>query len=231
MSEGLYDITEVCKMLDVTSRTLRFYEEKGIIASEKSDFSLRRRYTKEQVEQIRNVLVLRTLGLSVKAIGAILTRENDLKSAVLARRAEIMASLNAKKRELLLLNDALARLEDGKPIEETGAVSDTSGDALARICAEAIIGGDTEALYRHMGLRLKEYMPRDSYEAVRADTVLPLGAFCGIDRFERDRELPFVVYCFAKYERLGLRIKMVFHDERLDGLWLTYYETEKENGL
>jgi len=26
----LYDITEVCKMLSTTSRTLRFYEEKGI---------------------------------------------------------------------------------------------------------------------------------------------------------------------------------------------------------
>lgn len=31
--KSLYDITEVCKMLDTTSRTLRFYEEKGIIQS------------------------------------------------------------------------------------------------------------------------------------------------------------------------------------------------------
>ena len=29
----MYDITAVCKMLGTTSRTLRFYEEKGIIQS------------------------------------------------------------------------------------------------------------------------------------------------------------------------------------------------------
>ncbi|MBO4283567.1 MAG: MerR family transcriptional regulator, partial [Clostridia bacterium] len=29
----VYDIAEVCKMLGTTSRTLRFYEEKGIVQS------------------------------------------------------------------------------------------------------------------------------------------------------------------------------------------------------
>ena len=35
MDKQLYDINTVCKMLGVTSRTLRFWEEKGIICSEK----------------------------------------------------------------------------------------------------------------------------------------------------------------------------------------------------
>ena len=34
--EHLYDITEVCGMMGTTSRTLRFYEEKGIIKSTSS---------------------------------------------------------------------------------------------------------------------------------------------------------------------------------------------------
>ena len=28
--KALYDITDVCKMLDISSRTLRLYEEKGL---------------------------------------------------------------------------------------------------------------------------------------------------------------------------------------------------------
>ncbi|MGN0402359.1 MAG: MerR family DNA-binding transcriptional regulator, partial [Acetatifactor sp.] len=31
--EELLDIAEVCELLDITSRTLRFYEEKGLIHS------------------------------------------------------------------------------------------------------------------------------------------------------------------------------------------------------
>ena len=45
----LFDITAVCKMLGITSRTLRFYEEKGIITSTTIGLSSRRQYTEEQV--------------------------------------------------------------------------------------------------------------------------------------------------------------------------------------
>ena len=51
----LYDITEVCKMLGTTSRTLRFYEEKGIIQSTTVGTSSRRQYTEEQISHIKNV--------------------------------------------------------------------------------------------------------------------------------------------------------------------------------
>ena len=39
MEQKLLDINTVCRMLGTTSRTLRFYEEKGIIQSTVSPFS------------------------------------------------------------------------------------------------------------------------------------------------------------------------------------------------
>ena len=89
----MYDITEVCKMLGTTSRTLRFYEEKGIIQSTTHGTSSRRQYTEEQISHIKNVLVLRTLGLSVKAVAELQTKGADLKDAVLSKRAEIYSPL------------------------------------------------------------------------------------------------------------------------------------------
>ncbi len=68
MSDKLYDINTVCNMLGTTSRTLRFYEEKQIIKSTKVFDSPRRQYTAEQIDCIRNVLVLRALGLSISDI-------------------------------------------------------------------------------------------------------------------------------------------------------------------
>ena len=63
-----WDIHEVCDLLHITSRTLRFYEDKGVIQSNRDAFSSRRQYTLEQIAHIRHVITLRTLGLSLKAI-------------------------------------------------------------------------------------------------------------------------------------------------------------------
>lgn len=83
MGELLFDINTVCKMLETTSRTLRFYEEKKIISSTKSPYSVRRQYTREQVDIIRNVLVLRALGFSVKDIAELQKEGTDLKNTEL----------------------------------------------------------------------------------------------------------------------------------------------------
>ena len=44
-----YDITQVCRILGTTSRTLRFYEEKGIITSTTNGLSSRRQYTESNM--------------------------------------------------------------------------------------------------------------------------------------------------------------------------------------
>ena len=87
----LYDITEACSILDTTSRTLRFYEEKGIIQSTICGISSRRKYTEEQIYHIRNVLALRALGLSIKTISELQSNNRDLKETILSKRAEILS--------------------------------------------------------------------------------------------------------------------------------------------
>ena len=77
-----YDITEVCRLLGVTSRTLRFYESQGIIQSTVTPFSKRRMYTEAQLSEIRNVLLLRKLGLSVKSIGELQKNHISLEHAL-----------------------------------------------------------------------------------------------------------------------------------------------------
>ena len=96
----LWDISEVCNMLGTTSRALRFYEEKGLIQSTTEGLSHRRRYTEQQLAQIINVLSLRKMGLSLKAISQLLANHMDLRDAVLSRRVEIYASVHSDLREL-----------------------------------------------------------------------------------------------------------------------------------
>ena len=226
--KSLYDITEVCKMFGTTSRTLRFYEEKGIIQSTTVGTSSRRQYTEEQLSLIKNVLVLRTLGLSVKAVAALQTKGADLKDAVLSKRAEIYASIDSRIREINLLNEALSALESGKDIFaedwQLSSAMNAEEKEIARICTDAILSGDTNTLYEHLSSRLAEYMPRDVYLVVRKDTLAPLGDFVSIDKTVADDRFSNKLYCFIRYSKLGLKITYVFHGGKIDGLWLGYYD-------
>lgn len=227
----LYDITEICRMLGTTSRTLRFYEENKIIASTTVGVSARRKYTEEQLLQIKNVLVLRSLGLSVKSIAELQKEQSDLKNAVLSKRAEIYASIEAHIKEINLLNEAVSALEEGKNIFD-GAWqirSDAQVEELeiARLCTDAIISNDDDVLYRHLSSRLLKYMPKDVYDIARRDTLATLGDFLGIDEIAADKKYSNKIFSKVRYSKLGLMITFVFHAGKIDGLWLGYYDSTR----
>ena len=227
----MYDITEVCRMLGTTSRTLRFYEEKGIIQSTTVGTSSRRQYTEEQVSLIKNVLVLRTLGLSVKAIAELQNSGTDLKEAVLSKRAEIYASIESRVREINLLNEALSALESGKNIFnedwQLSSAMNAEEKEIARLCTDAILNGDNNVLYEHLSPRLTQYMPKEVYCVVRKDTLAPLGDFVSIEKTVADDRFSNKLYCFVRYTKLGLKITYVFHGGKIDGIWLGYYDTNE----
>ncbi len=225
-----YDITEVCHLLGTTSRTLRFYEEKGIITSTTIGTSTRRQYTPEQINHIRNVLVLRMLGLSIKSISQLQQEHSDLKDAILSKRVEIYASIEAKRKEIHLLNDALVLLEEEKNIFDYNwslhLPSNTSDcDSIAKECTKSIIYGNHELLYTHFSDKLKSYLPLDAYKKIHADTLIPLGNFITIEKSELDSQNPNVIFYYVKYEKAGLRIQYIFHNNQLHGLWFRYYST------
>lgn len=224
----LYDIAEVCKMLGTTSRTLRFYEEKGIITSTTVGLSSRRCYSEEQLSHIRNVLVLRALGLSVKSIAELQAEKSDLKDAVLSKRAEIYASIDSRMKEIHLLNEALYALEAGKNIFEDGLKIFSNPNSaeleIAGICTDAILNNDDEILYKHLSPRLTQYMPKDVYNMVRKDTLEPLGELVSIEQITVDEKYSNKLYSMVRYSKLGLKITFVFHGGKIDGLWLGYYD-------
>lgn len=231
--QKLYDITDVCKSLGTTSRTLRFYEEQGIVTSTTVAPSLRRHYTEEQIACIRNVITLRTLGLSVKTISELQSKGMTLTEAVLMKRAEIQAAIEWHLREMNLLNEALSSLEFGQSqmIEEHRCVSNVGAEefAIANRCTTAIIDGDDDVLYQCLSSRLATYMPQTVYSAVRNDTLAVLGEFISVEDTVTDNDFPNRLYSFVRYKKLGLKITFVFHREKIDGLWLGYYEPKHKN--
>ena len=227
MDKQLYDINTVCKMLGVTSRTLRFWEEKGIICSEKV-MSGRRQYTDKQIEAIKKVITLRALGLSVKMIQALHNNELELCAAINERRAAVYAAIEKKERELSVLCDALALIEEGGNLYATelpvSASIGTHYEEIAVKCAEAMVHNDEALLYSYFSEKMKAYLPPEAYRIIRSDWLEPLGKFVEFGELVTDEHYKNILFQYVKYEKLGTRIKFVFHGERLAGLWMTYCE-------
>ena len=228
MSDRLFDIKAVCNMLGTTSRTLRFYEEKHIITSTKVFDTPRRKYSSEQIDHIKNVLVLRSLGLSVKDIRDLQKQNDDLRSVIELNKAKIYALIAEKVRTLNLLNEALLVIENGGDVfnaSEKLSITPEKMKEIVRICTEAIVEGDEDTLYSFLSEKLQGYMPKEAFAKVREDTIKPLGAFVSIENQNVDNDYPNVIYQNVRYKNLGLSIKYVFCLNQIAGLWFNYFET------
>ena len=222
-----YDITEVCQMLGTTSRTLRFYEERGIITSTQVPFSARRHYSSEQIEQIKKVIVLRALGLSVAKIRLLLDGNVNLSDAIKEHKVELIASIVSKAKQLRMLDDALSTIEEGGNIyiaKENISISPSDRMDIAETFTELFIKGEYETCFTYFSDMLCEYMPLPVWRRVIGDTLKPIGSFVHMEKIECDPEIPNVVYCYLRYEKSGLLIKNVFHKDQIHGIWLNYYE-------
>ena len=152
-----FDITAVCNDLGISSRTLRYYEEIGLIESTKSNCSKRRRYTKDQIEKIQYILTLRSIGLSMKAIQECLNGDKSIKDIVNLHRAQIEASIYDKLNEVHLLNIVLDSLDEGR---ELGAIHKHNEQVeggckaeLTRECSMYIVTGELDRLYSYFSKR------------------------------------------------------------------------------
>lgn len=224
-NETLLDISEVCEMLNVTSRALRFYEEKGLITSTKV-VSNRRKYSVEQVELIKKILVLRTLGLSVSKIKEIQEGDSDLRQSILEHKSKILATIVTKSKEIKLLDEALSTMEHNGNIFCSAANNEdlSAQNSTISFITDNFISGNYKIVFEKFSEVLQAYTPLSAFERIVKDTLSPLGKFLSLESVEKDASQNNVFYSYLKYEKLGLRIKFVMYGNVVHGFWLAYYE-------
>ncbi|MGV3572558.1 MAG: helix-turn-helix domain-containing protein [Ramlibacter sp.] len=99
------DIAEVAKRSGVAASTLRFYEEKGLIAPVGRQ-GLRRRYDPRVLDQLALIALGRAAGLSLDEIGSMFSPQGQpsIDRALLAGKAD---AIDATIRRLKAMSDGL----------------------------------------------------------------------------------------------------------------------------
>lgn len=228
--QKLTDIAEICERYSVTSRALRFYEEEGLIESTRVAGSARRKYTDEQICRIQEILTLRTIGISVAEIKEYLSGNVSLKEVVRLRKAEIIVSVERKLCEIKLLNETLMALDDEDRTLDVKAVSredrteTTELIEIARKCSEYMVSEHFELIYPYFSKTMTEYMPIDSFRAVWRDSITGIGEYVKLGKTYIGEEDSHTIYQEIIFTKITMRIKFVFHEHIIHGLWQSYVE-------
>lgn len=118
-----YTIGEFGRRARITVRTLRFYEEIGILKAERQNESGHRLYGMEELARLQQIQALKFLGYSLQEIKNLL--EDDTNSlALLGKSLPLQHKLlNEKKDQIHQALDAVERvqnlLQDGQPVTWT----------------------------------------------------------------------------------------------------------------
>ena len=86
---NLIKIKDVSDKYDVTARTLRYYEDMGLIGSSRSDDYAYRMYDEAAIKRLEQILILRKLSISIKDIKRIFdTKSSEAVLEVLGKKVE-----------------------------------------------------------------------------------------------------------------------------------------------
>ncbi|MBU5671553.1 MerR family transcriptional regulator [Paenibacillus brevis] len=106
---NLVKITEVTEKFGISSRTLRYYEQVGLLKSERPHFEKHRFYDSENINRLQQILVLRKMQISIKDILRIYENQDmeTLVQSFVKRMEEIDEEISTLSQLKAFVNDFL----------------------------------------------------------------------------------------------------------------------------
>lgn len=84
-------INEVEKITGITSRNIRYYEQKQLLVPQRANENNYRLYDADDIERLKQIKILRMMGISISDIKAIFDGKADFKTTVSQRLCELEA--------------------------------------------------------------------------------------------------------------------------------------------
>jgi len=112
----LLDITEVCRITGTTSRTLRHYQQIGLLEPTHIGANGIRFYNQVALLKLQHILVLKQLALPLPQIAKVLAGQQNAKTAIDDRLRLVAAEVARLERMQLALELTKEKLENGEPL-------------------------------------------------------------------------------------------------------------------
>ncbi|MDE7120915.1 MAG: MerR family transcriptional regulator, partial [Oscillospiraceae bacterium] len=109
----LKTINEVCKMLNMTSRTIRYYEQCGLIKTIRESKTAPRKLDDKNIERLRKIRFLKKLRLTLDEIAVVIDNNAKAAEMIYSKTAELKAEIRVLTERIGLIEEVLAVAENG----------------------------------------------------------------------------------------------------------------------
>lgn len=117
-----YSTGELAKLCDVSVRTVQYYDKKDLLKPSELSEGGRRLYTETDRQKLQLICVLKTMGLSLDAIGGVLTSKKPnkvLKLLLQEQKKQINTAIKAQQQQLDTIKLVESYLQENAPLPET----------------------------------------------------------------------------------------------------------------
>ena len=125
---------ETARRLGVTTKALRVYEREGLVIPHRAESGWRL-YGPAQIARLHQVIVLRDLGLPLKAIKTLVGSQSRLRDVLQLQRESLLSQQGKISRAIALIEAAQRQLDEGR---------DLSLDDLATLTKETVVQQSTD---------------------------------------------------------------------------------------
>lgn len=171
-------------MLDTTSRTIRYYEQLGLIKTVRQSNTAPRRLDEENIERLRRIRFLRKLGIGLDEIGGVIDSDEKAAELIKLKKAALVAEINELVERANLLTEVIAAVEQGENIYETDKRLNMPPDheemlRIAGECTRLILEHRFEELQGYLDEDMRQMLP-ELLEVGWNVHIKPCGAFVSI---------------------------------------------------
>ena len=223
-------ISEVCKELNTTSRTIRYYEQLGLISTVRGSRNAPRRLDEQNTAQLRKILFLRKIGLSLDEIQDIVKNGLDVAELLRTKSAEFKAEIAALHSRIRLLEKVTSTAEKGGDIyavalDASPAQEDAEHCRIAAECIRLLLEHRFSEIPAFVAPKLRPAFSEELLSISWHEFTEPCGAFIetGAQTVEG-----YLVKNHLYFEKMGAVITIAFGEDGIKGIMSNYLK-EKEN--
>lgn len=217
-------ITEVCKMLDMTSRTVRYYEQLGLIQTVRERRTAPRRLDSENIERLRKIRFLRKLGLALDEIAAVIDSDEKAAAMIESKSLDLQAEIAALSERIHLLEDVMTAVEKGGNIYDAEKTLGQPYDSpenlhIAMECIKLMLEGRVAEFMTHLNASSKR-MPPEFFESAWNAHIAPCGKFLSFGEQYMDG---CEIVTRLHFEKRGVIVKMNVCGGLVATIFLQYF--------
>ncbi len=227
--EELKNIQEVGKMLNMTSRTIRYYEQLRLITTFRESKTAPRRLDEENIIRLRKIRFLRRLGLTLDEIAEVIGSDEQAEEFITGKIAAMKSEINAMIERINLLREVVTVAEQGGDIYSVEKQLDQPPDEpeMLRVAAEVtrlIIERRFDEVIPHLNSEMSA-MPAGFFEVGWDVHIKPCGEFLSIGK---QKIVADTVINVLHFEKQDVAILIEVHAGIVTGMLLQYWKGDDQ---